>query len=157
MKECKLRECKDCGLIAYIEEDLKLFKNAKTCKYGKANLCLNCKKKRQTKLWLKNSEGKVCRRNKPNGVRRDRKEKNLKFHYGIKNKEYWKMFQEQQGQCSICGCYANSERNFYNELVVDHCHKTGKVRGLLCSKCNTALGFIEDSKTIASNMVLYLT
>ena len=43
-----------------------------------------------------------------------------------------------------------------DEMVVDHCHKTKKVRGLLCNRCNTLLGLIDDSPTFMKNITNYL-
>lgn len=70
----------------------------------------------------------------------------LKRTYNITVQDYKEMFREQKGICKICG-----EEGFVmakhhkTKLVVDHCHTTGKVRGLLCHKCNQALGLFQDS------------
>ena len=53
------------------------------------------------------------------------------------------MFKEQNGNCAICGLPELMQR-----LSVDHNHKTGTVRGLLCKRCNTRLSLIEDAKFI---------
>ncbi len=63
----------------------------------------------------------------------------LKAKYGITEEEFNKMLENQGGRCKIC----NSERKGRYNFHVDHCHKTGRVRGLLCSNCNTTLGFYE--------------
>ena len=60
--------------------------------------------------------------------------------HGISNDTYNEMFINQKGKCAICG-KLQSEFNY--PLFVDHDHKTGKVRGLLCAGCNTGLGFFE--------------
>ena len=57
---------------------------------------------------------------------------NLRRHYGITPEEYDRLFDTQGGKCAICG-------ELPRRLVVDHNHETGKVRGLLCFKCNNAL------------------
>lgn len=59
------------------------------------------------------------------------------------NASYAEMLAEQEGKCAICRCILNSSR--YTKLAVDHCHKTGRVRSLLCTNCNTALGLMKDS------------
>lgn len=74
----------------------------------------------------------------------------LKQKYGIDAAQYDLMLAKQNGVCAIC---KNVERSsmFGNrvKLAVDHCHKTGKVRGLLCSGCNTGIGhFNEDPERI---------
>lgn len=62
---------------------------------------------------------------------------------GVCNVKYDEMLVKQHGKCAICGSTLNSSR--YTKFAVDHCHKTGKVRGLLCTSCNTALGLMKDS------------
>jgi len=61
----------------------------------------------------------------------------LKRKYDLTLESYDKMFLEQEGKCLIC-------KRCDERLVVDHCHTTGKVRGLLCSGCNRGLGFFND-------------
>jgi len=52
------------------------------------------------------------------------------------------MHRKQRGRCGICGKKLRSKR--YKAFAVDHDHKTGRIRGLLCAKCNTALGLLDD-------------
>ena len=65
-------------------------------------------------------------------------ETQLRRKYGISVEQYKEMFTAQQGQCAICGTTdpGHTRTNF----CVDHCHSSGKVRGLLCNSCNTAIG-----------------
>ena len=74
---------------------------------------------------------------------------------GINNFDYEKMFIEQVGKCKICECKLNSNR--YTKFAVDHCHKTKKIRGLLCTNCNTALGLFKDSEHRLQNAIKYLS
>lgn len=57
--------------------------------------------------------------------------------------KYEEAYIRQDGRCAICGCKLNSSR--YTRFAGDHDHKTGKLRGLLCTNCNTALGLFKDS------------
>lgn len=63
----------------------------------------------------------------------------LRWRYGITHEEYERMLAEQGGGCAVCGSteIGNKKAKHFH---VDHCHTTGKVRGLLCSGCNTAIG-----------------
>lgn len=71
----------------------------------------------------------------------------LKRNYGIDEAEYQRMFDAQGGRCGICG----GDKSFGNgKLHVDHCHRTGRVRKLLCVKCNMALGWYEKFAADAS-------
>jgi hypothetical protein len=73
---------------------------------------------------------------------------------GVCNTEYDKMLVRQKGSCAICSSTLNSSR--YTKLAVDHDHKTGKVRGLLCTGCNTALGLMKDSPIRLEKAAEYL-
>ena len=67
----------------------------------------------------------------------------LQKKYKITMDDFEKMLESQNRVCKICGMDGKSKDNRRQHLCVDHCHKTGKVRGLLCMKCNTALGAFE--------------
>lgn len=69
-------------------------------------------------------------------------DRSLLIKYGISWRQYEIMMEKQEGKCLICLQVPTR----YN---VDHCHQTGKVRGLLCSRCNGALEFIEDTERLS--------
>jgi len=73
------------------------------------------------------------------------KNSDLKRNFGITVEEYDKLFEQQGGLCAICG-KPEIARNQYGirSLAVDHNHKTGEIRGLLCSYCNMKLGILEN-------------
>lgn len=85
------------------------------------------------------------------------KDKERNGHYVRKYKitlnDYNQMCINQNNSCGIC---TKSEQELGKKLAVDHCHTTGKVRGLLCSKCNAALGFMYEHIQSIKNMILYL-
>jgi hypothetical protein len=81
------------------------------------------------------------------------KDNKLKKAYGISLEEYNKMFDEQNGCCAICGDHQSS---MTRSLSVDHCHKTGTIRGLLCKNCNTSLGQFKDSIELLLKAIEYL-
>jgi hypothetical protein len=78
----------------------------------------------------------------------------LSKNYGITEDEYNDLFEKQSGLCAACG---SSETSLKGYLCVDHDHKTGKIRGLLCRRCNVALGLVNDNTTILIKMIDYLT
>lgn len=71
--------------------------------------------------------------------------------YGITREDIYRLKMKQKFRCGICKQHETSKR-----LVVDHCHATGKVRGLLCGECNSALGLLKDSTITLRNAIKYL-
>jgi hypothetical protein len=69
-------------------------------------------------------------------------------HYGITPTDYDEMSKKQDNRCAICGAIAR--------LVIDHSHNSLKVRGLLCSSCNTGLGMFRDSISVLRNAADYV-
>lgn len=83
------------------------------------------------------------------------KERERKF--GITSETYSLMLQRQNGVCAICGNPETATRfGVVKALSVDHCHATGRIRGLLCSDCNTGIGKLKDNVTILQNAIRYL-
>lgn len=82
----------------------------------------------------------------------------IKRRYGITLDQYWEMHADQNGGCAICGSETsnNSRATKFLPLFIDHCHDTGEVRGLLCSKCNHGLGLFNDSTDLLDQAIQYL-
>jgi len=78
----------------------------------------------------------------------------LKCRYGLTIEQWNDIFEEQKGICPIC--LLHMDECVKKELHVDHCHKTGKVRGLLCSTCNKALGLFHDDFEMLERAIVYL-
>ena len=74
----------------------------------------------------------------------------LKYCYGMSLTDYDLLFEHQRGACASC------KRRSARTLCVDHCHATGKVRGLLCSKCNLGIGHFEDNPILLRAASAYL-
>ena len=89
------------------------------------------------------------------------KHRNAKLRrFGLDVRQYAKMLGAQEGLCAIClreEPALNSKTKQRMSLAVDHCHKTGKVRGLLCSRCNRMLGLAGDKVHILKSAINYLT
>ena len=77
-----------------------------------------------------------------------------KSKYGIEAHEYERLYSLQNGLCAICLTRAKDSRG--RELNVDHCHTTGKVRGLLCSSCNMGIGMLLDDYQNLARAAAYL-
>ena len=83
----------------------------------------------------------------------------LTRRFGISKADYEAMLLAQRGKCAIC---RRAERVIAPEteepraLAVDHCHETGRVRGLLCYRCNVALGHLDHNEALLENAIDYL-
>lgn len=81
----------------------------------------------------------------------------LQYKYGITKAHYDLMLKSQNGVCKIC---KRSETAMFKDkirlLAVDHCHKTNRIRGLLCQACNHALGGFNDNPEILKAAIKYL-
>ena len=85
------------------------------------------------------------------------KDRHLQKMFGISMHEYGKMLLAQDGKCAICKCDETSKRNgVVRALAVDHDHRNGKIRGLLCNDCNQSLGKFKDDREVLLAAVRYL-
>lgn len=106
---------------------------------------------------------KLQRRSETNAIRYAKRDKDiysrkqrsrmLKHRYGIDSNRYDEMLEEQDYKCAIC---KTEEHSHERKLYVDHNHKTGKVRALLCAGCNTAVGIIEKGTDFTNFIIKYL-
>lgn len=76
----------------------------------------------------------------------------LRNKYGIDISDYERMLKDQNNSCAICKTTVPTGYNWH----VDHCHETGSVRSLLCSRCNQAIGLVDESLEILESMKRYL-
>jgi hypothetical protein len=89
-------------------------------------------------------------------MRLDRHRKGLWELYKLTPEQYQEMYDLQNGLCYICQKPTEGRGKNKNRLAVDHNHSTGKIRGLLCSHCNTALGLFRDSQELLQSAINYL-
>lgn len=73
--------------------------------------------------------------------------------HGLTVERYNAMVDEQEGLCAVCACdMAQTAKG----PCIDHCHGSGRVRGLLCVRCNVALGMLQDNPDYAEAAAVYL-
>jgi hypothetical protein len=77
----------------------------------------------------------------------------LMCRYGVTLEQYEEMLHKQNGVCAIC---QNPATGYFKHLVIDHDHATRKFRGLLCSKCNRAIGLLRESADMLEQAAKYL-
>jgi hypothetical protein len=134
-----MKSCKDCGkpfdvnnfYVSYVYNGHKVFRSE----------CKDCNIKRSIK-WGKNNKSK-------------RHYNSIKCLYGISKEEYDRILFEQNAKCKICKL-DNPGHKLQKRFNIDHDHKTGKVRGLLCQKCNIGIGAFKDSCEILESALKYL-
>lgn len=119
--------CTRCGSEKTFEE----FSKAKAALDGRTSHCKVCRAAAERKRRKETDRDYLWR------------QRWLKKKYGITPDDFDQMFEKQAGLCQICGTDRPGGR--WNTFCVDHCHKTGKVRGLLCKDCNTGIGQMGDS------------
>lgn len=79
----------------------------------------------------------------------------LRSSYGITLEEYNNILKKQDYKCAICGMEEKDDK-FLSKFTVDHCHRTGKVRGITCGNCNISIGKLGDSSEMIYRAYLYL-
>ena len=78
----------------------------------------------------------------------------LRRNFGITLVDYVEMLEAQDGRCKICKTNVPGGKGSFH---VDHCHNSGKVRGLLCQQCNVGIGHFKDNISTLASAILYLT
>lgn len=88
------------------------------------------------------------------------KRSDLKKRFGISLERYNEMKEAQKHVCAICGnpeTAIDHRTKKLRDLAVDHCHITGEIRGLLCTRCNTAIGLLQDDVDLLAKAISYLS
>lgn len=80
------------------------------------------------------------------------KNKNLIYNFGITLSDYEELLKQQNGVCALCFHVSTDGR----QLCVDHCHDTLRVRGLLCTKCNTGIGLLKEDVELLQRAIKYI-
>lgn len=98
---------------------------------------------------------------KTKGCRRCVLDRNIKKNRGLSGgiDEYEKIALEQNSKCAICkqeNTSVTNDRTQKRKLAVDHCHKTGKFRGIICVHCNSGLGYFRDNPEYLQSAIEYL-
>jgi len=134
------------------------FTSNKRGKNGLHSWCRKCTNK-QSRDWKHNNSEKATKHNhnwylkNKKKCNEDSRKSRLRLNYGLTATDYNRMFEQQNGCCAICGRH---QSGLSKRLCVDHDHKTDEVRGLLCSNCNSGLGYFKDCKEFLVQAISYL-
>lgn len=149
MDSIKMKICTRCKE----QKPLMAFHKAPRLRSGLSSQCKACCYV-HTKEWVSRNREKTraaqrrFRANHPTNSA----EYEIKRNYGISLEAYERMFREQNGGCKICG-----RQNLDGKrLSIDHDHNTGTVRGLLCIKCNSGIGYFRDDPNLMNRAIQYL-
>lgn len=135
------------------EKPIVEFNQNPTATDGLRSYCRDCDRKKATEWGDENRERKRETSRAWYANNRDRfRAYDLKRKYGITGTAYAEILQAQDGRCAICRTDDPGARSFH----VDHDHETDIVRGLLCSRCNTALGLLREDTTVMAAAIAYL-
>ena len=131
----------------------------KTCSCCKATKSILDFYKRGGK-WSPETRHSVCKECTKRRVKKRHEENpqrtrnnDLKRNYGITLEDHSRMFESQGGVCAVCKKPGDGR---WSQLCVDHDHVTGKVRELLCRRCNMILGQVDDSSLLLHELAAYL-
>lgn len=134
------KRCSRCGLVKPLDE----FYPSPQGKQGRKSICKVCTE----------TQRRQYRRDHPESYRgaysRTGRKAALKAHFGMTLEDYEAKLAGQNGVCAVC------HKTTAKRLAVDHDHATQQIRGLLCHRCNLALGLFDDNKLLMLRAVRYL-
>ena len=142
--------CSKCNLVRSISDFYK-----RSDANGYKSECKKCSSKRSRKWEVENRDKKNLRSRNRGKSSEERRRSSLMSKFKMTEVDYNKIYNQQNGKCAICGS-ASYGKAGATKLAVDHCHKTGKIRGLLCFNCNTMLGKVKDSIETLESAIIYL-
>jgi hypothetical protein len=143
------KTCTKCGITKQLADFSLARKATATSNAVYRSECKPCCSAR-AKQWFRDNPGRTSA---------NRRKFNLANNYGLTVDEYNAMLRRQGGVCAICGKSEPAEHGRTGKqfrLAVDHCHETGAVRGLLCQKCNRAVGLLGDDPILLRKAISYL-
>lgn len=158
--------CKKCKQTQPLES----FYKDKSKKDGLSTTCKSCRKKQmaeyranpeiaerarvRARKWHQENKEYARKSRRERYSPKKRLEKLLIEKYDLSLEDYDDLNQKQDGVCAICGTTKGSKKG--GRLVVDHCHQSNVVRGLLCHSCNRGLGMFRDNPTLLKKALAYL-
>jgi len=137
-----LKRCTKCGVEKTIDEFSLARKATATTNDIYKSSCKRCASERAME-WYRANPGRTTE---------NKRRFNLEKLYGLTVQQYNDMLEAQHGACAICGQTENGKFRF----SVDHDHENGKVRGLLCNRCNRAIGLFGDDLSVMRRAISYL-
>lgn len=142
---CK-KYCNRCKILKTLEN----FYDCNTSKDGLSHNCKQCISIKFKNYYLLNKD-RISKQHKSRSEYK--RNRDYIIRYNITLKEYNEMLKLQDYKCKICKSITPGGKGNFK---IDHCHSTGKVRGLLCNSCNVTLGLVNDDITRLKKLINYL-
>ncbi len=137
---------KKCGRCKKIKNKT-LFYKKRESPDGRSSICKDCHRLYSREVWYPANKEK--QKKSSLSWRNRNRDKYLASQYQTTEAIVSEKRKESDGRCMICGVLS--------DLVLDHCHQTKKIRGFLCKKCNSGLGFFSDNIDKLKNAIKYLS
>lgn len=150
VRRADMKKCNRCNVFRHMDMFYPYLNKENRCKICVSELRKEDYKKKQARVVARVSK---YRKENPEKIR----DTKLKQAYGVGIDYYDAKLKEQNGVCGACKKNArNMWRGKLVRMALDHDHKTGKPRGILCIKCNRALGLLEENPTTINNLIDYI-
>lgn len=155
-----MRTCKTCNETKPLDAE-HFYVAKKTPKILYRRTCKECDRTKDREAYRSKSKEErsiIYKKAKERYTYEERQDFKLKNRYGISLEDLNRKLEEQEYRCDCCGTEIKygSAHIKENNGRLDHCHKTGKVRGIICHPCNTILGMCDDNPKILYNAIDYL-
>ncbi len=154
MEKIEFRTCIRCGKSKPIDKYYIRYHK----KHKKEEIETRCKTCVQelSSIWYKENFERIRKRREENPESYEsNKARTLKYYYGISLEQYKQMLKDCDNKCTICNIELDRSTKKL-EPHIDHCHRTDKIRGILCGKCNSILGYCDDNTEILKICIKYL-
>jgi len=145
--EPSCKTCTKCG----VSQSVGQFAHRRGAKDGLASWCRTCSKKNSRDHYLRNREKYLGRHREWHRANDGGHWAQTKTLYSVTKEQYQLLLRTQNGVCAICRCVPGKRH-----LHIDHCHESGKIRGLLCGNCNRGIGYLRDDVGILRLALVYL-
>lgn len=139
----RLTHCKECGIL--LDESNTVWVNASS----RYNSCRECIKKKDREYYKKRCNDEP---EKVLEFKQRLRDNNIRWKFNMSLEEYNKRTELQHGLCAICFQPCKTGRG----LSIDHNHLTGEIRDLLCARCNTVIGMVDEDKSLLLSMIHYI-
>jgi hypothetical protein len=141
------------------DKELSEFNKNRSRSDGLQPQCKTCARETNKKSYAKNTEAHRERNRNYHSNNREKLNKKkrkyvVKYKYGLTPEQELEILKLQENKCANPRC--RKELTNTKHTHIDHCHSTGKVRGILCRECNLALGFVFDNPELLQGLIEYL-